>query len=53
MPEVRKQDINILELVQRRFTKIAPELKSMNYSQRLAKLNLTTLKERREKGDLI
>ena len=25
----------------------------MNYSQRLAKLNLTTLKERRERGDLI
>lgn len=25
-----------------------PELKSMNYFQRLAKLNLTTLKEKKE-----
>ena len=40
-------------MVQRRFSKTALELKNMNYSQRLAKLNLTTLKERRERGDLI
>lgn len=32
---INKQNINILEKVQRRFTKIAPQFKSMIYSQRL------------------
>jgi hypothetical protein len=47
-----KEDINSLEKVQKRATKIGC-LKNMNYENRLKKLGLTTLAERRERGDLI
>ena len=47
------QDIAKLEQVQRRATKHIATLKHLPYSQRLASLNLTTLTERRERGDLI
>ncbi|CAH2108818.1 unnamed protein product [Euphydryas editha] len=48
-----KKDIDILEKVQRRFTKVPRTLKNKSYEERLRVLRLTTLKERRERGDLI
>ena len=47
------KDKESLELVQRRATKRAPGLRNLNYEQRLEKLNLMTLEERRIRGDLI
>ena len=47
------KDIELLERVQRRITKIPPELKNLPYTERLARLNLTSLRERRHRGDLI
>ena len=49
----RKQDLKIVEKIQRRATKLIPELKNVRYEDRLFKLNLTTLEERRTRGDLI
>ena len=49
----RKKDEQILESVQRRATKLAPELMNLDYSARLKALGLTTLKARRERGDII
>jgi hypothetical protein len=46
------KDIESLELVQRRATKRAPGLRQLCYEERLQKLNLTTLKERRIRGYL-
>ena len=48
----RAKDIKIIEQVQRRATKLA-NLRTLSYSDRLAKLGLTTLKLRRERGDAI
>ena len=47
------KDIEALEKVQRRATKIVPELKDMSYEERLLKLKLFPLKERRARGDMI
>ena len=47
------KDINLLEKVQRRATKICHELKNINYEDRCMILNLTSLKRRRIRGDLI
>ena len=52
MPTLKKDTDNI-ESVQRRATKLIPHLRKLSYNQRLEKLNLTTLKVRRIRGDLI
>ena len=49
----RKHDEKMIENIQRRATKLAPSLKNIPYKDRLSKLGLTTLKERRERGDAI
>ena len=43
----------LIENVQRRATKLVPNLKNLTYSERLKKLNLPTLKYRRIRGDMI
>ena len=48
-----KQHIQIIENIQRRGTKLVPELVNMNHTDRLKMLNLPTLKYRRKRGDLI
>ena len=42
-----------LESIQRRFTRLANDIGLLPYSERLVKMNLTTLGERRIRGDLI
>ena len=51
-PFLRK-DINRLEKVQRRATKIIPTLADLPYADRLKELNLPTLSYRRLRGDMI
>ena len=48
-----EKDINMLEKVQRRATKISPYLKHASYEDRCKILNITSLKRRRIRGDLI
>ena len=48
-----KQDINILERVQRRATKIINGMHGLSYEERLLSCRLTTLERRRIRGDLI
>ena len=49
----RRGDIDILEQVQRKFSKLVPELKSKPYLERREALCWTTLEDRRRRGDLI
>jgi hypothetical protein len=48
-----KKDKKLLEQVQRAFTRVFPELKDLDYSQRLSRLGLFSLGRRRLRGDLI
>lgn len=41
-----------LEKVRRFSTRLVPELRAMSYEERLRELNLTTLEDRRERGDM-
>ena len=45
-----KKDSELIEKVQRRATKLLPELKNLDYSTRLRKLNLPSLVYRRERA---
>ena len=51
-PRLRK-DIDAIENVQRRATKMVPEIRDLPYSDRLKALNLPTLAYRRARGDMI
>jgi len=47
------KDKVLLERVQRRFTRMVPDLKELSYPDRLKKLGLWSLEERRVRADLI
>jgi hypothetical protein len=47
------KDINILEKVQKRATKLIPVIRHLDYESRCNFLGLTSLEERRKRGDLI
>ena len=49
----RKKDIDKLERLQRRATKIIPEMRNLSYESRLLQCGLTTLETRRLRGDQI
>ena len=48
-----KKDIAKLERVQRRATKLIPDIAHLSYQDRLDHLTLTTLEKRRERGDML
>ena len=47
------KDKNTLERIQHRFTKLIPGLLQLTYAERIEKLGLWTLEERRNRADLI
>ena len=48
-----KKHVDLLENVQRRATRLLPNLKKLSYPERLKLLNLPTLVYRRHRGDMI
>ena len=48
-----KYNIDALERVQRRATKLIPTLKDLSYTERLRKLKLETLEYRRKRADIL
>jgi len=51
-PHYRK-DIELVEGVQRRATKLIDDVRNLHYEERNKKLNLMTLEKRRHRSDLI
>ena len=51
-PHLRK-DVYMLEKIQRRATKLIPELRDLTYEERLKECGLSTLETRRLRGDKI
>ena len=51
-PHLRK-DVKKLEKVQRSITRMVPSLRDLKYEERLERLGLPTLEDRRERGDMI
>ena len=49
----KRKHINLIERVQRRATKLVPALRDLPYEERLWRLKLTTLEDRRTRGDMI
>ena len=49
----QKYNIDLIERVQRRATKLIPQLRELSYSDRLRQLNLETLSYRRTRADLL
>jgi hypothetical protein len=50
---IKLADVDHLEKVQRRATKLVPEIRNMTYPQRLRELKLPSLVYRRARGDMI
>ena len=48
-----KQDILLLEKIQKRATKMIPQLSHLTYEERLKELDMFTLRSRRIRGDMI
>ena len=48
-----KWHVQKLEKVQRHATKLVPELRGLSYEDRLIRIGIPTLKERRDRGDMI
>jgi ribonuclease P/MRP protein subunit RPP40 len=48
-----KQDVESLEAVQRHATRLVPSLRRLDYASRLRAFGISTLEERRKRGDLI
>ena len=53
MEPYMQRDIKMLERVQRRATKLIKDFGNLEYRERLKRCNLTSLEERRCRGDLI
>ena len=49
----KKRHVLKLERIQRIATKMLPDLEDLTYEERLKEMHLTTLKEKRERGDWI
>ena len=48
-----RKDDEVLERVQQRFVRMLSDVKGATYEERLTSVGLTTLSERRERGDMI
>ena len=53
MVPTQKENITRIERIQRTATRLAQSLINLTYEERLDKLELISLKKRRERGDLI
>ena len=48
-----EKDRNLIERVQRQATKMVPEIKHLEYEERLKRMDLPSLRYRRVRGDMI